>query len=202
MTTTVREEAIRKAIHVLVSLVAAGAVWWLPAPEAASLLAAATLVALTVEVGRRASGRFGELFQARLGPLLREREAGRLTGATTLAIGYTAAVVLLPGAPALAGILVVGVADAVAAVVGKRFGRLRYPGGKSMEGSLAFLLVVTAILLPLLPGVYPVVVLGTAAVLTAVEALTLPVDDNLYLPLVTASAVHVAFRLTGVTFFS
>lgn len=202
MTTTPREEAVRKTLHVLVSLVAAAAVWRLPAAGAATLLAGATAVALSIEVARRASGRFGTIFQRRLGSLLRDREAGRLTGATTLAIGYTAAATLLPGTPALAGILVAGVGDAVAAVAGKRFGRLRYRGGKSVEGSLAFLVVVIAMAFLLLPGIHPVVAIGLALLLTALEALSLPVADNLYLPVATAAAVYGAALLTGMTFFS
>lgn len=202
MTTTAREEAIRKALHVLLSLMAAAVVWWLPGTAAASVLAAATMLALSVEVGRRASGRFARAFQRRLGPLLRDRETGRLTGATTLAIGYTAAALLFPGTPALAGILVAGLADAVAAVVGKRFGRVRYPGGKSLEGSMAFLAIVMAMAVLLLPGGHPLVIVGLAVLLTGLEALTLPVDDNLYLPPATAAAVHLALLLPGVTFFS
>lgn len=201
MPTTVREEATRKVLHVLVSLVAAAVVWWLPPLHAAILFATAALVALSVEVARRTSGPFGRLFDRRLGHLLRSGEGARLTGATTLAIGYTVVVVAFPGVPALTGILVAGVADAVAAVVGKRFGRTRYRGGKSLEGSAAFLAVVTPLLF-LVPGLSVVAAVAVAVALTAVEAFTLPVDDNLYLPLTTAIAVQVATLATGVTFFS
>lgn len=202
MTTSPGEEAIRKTVHVFLSLNAAVAVWWLPHTAAASLLAAATMVALVIELARRASGRFARSFQRRLGPLLRDRESGRLTGATTLAIGYTTAALLFPGTPALAGILVAGLADAAAAVVGKRFGRVRYPGGKSLEGSMTFLAIVMAMAVLLLPGGHPLVILALALILTGLEALTLPVDDNLYLPPATAAAVHLALLLPGVTFFS
>lgn len=200
--TTPREEAIRKTLHVLVSLVAAAVVRWLPPLEAATVLAAATLVALAVELARRMSAPFGRLFHHRLQPLLRDGETAHLTGATTLALGFTLAAVLFPGRPALMAILVAGVADAVAAVVGKRFGRVRYPGGKSLEGSLAFLAVVAPMAFLLMPGIHPIALLALALALTALEALTLRVADNLYLPLATAAAVHFAALLTGVTFFS
>ena len=201
MTTAFREEASRKTLHLLLSLVAAGVVLSLSHLAAAVILAAATLVALSIEAGRRMSGRFGDLFHTSLGPLLRDQEAGRLTGATTLSIGYTMAAVLFPGAPAVAGILVAGVGDALAAVVGKRLGRIRYPGGKSVEGSAAFFIAVLGMALLLLPGASPLLALAVALVLTVLEALTLPVDDNLYLPIATAAAVHSAGLLTGVTLF-
>lgn len=200
MATTVREEATRKSVHVLVSLVAAAVVWILSPEMAAVIIAGATFVALSVEAARSASGGFGRSFDRHLGHLLRTRERGRLTGATMLAIAYTVTVVLFPGGPALAGIFVAGVADAAAAVAGKRFGRRRYPGGKSLEGSLVFLAVVVPILL--LTGLPLAAAAAVALLLTAVEALTLPVDDNLYLPILTAFAVHVAGLPSGLTFFS
>lgn len=201
MATTAREEATRKSVHVLVSLVAAAVVWTLPEVVAAITIAGATFVALSVETARRSSDAFGRLFEQHLGHLLRPRERGRLTGATMLAIAYTLTVVLFPGLPALAGILVAGVADAAAAVVGKRFGRRRYPGGKSLEGSLVFLAVVVPILL-LATGLPLAAVAAVALVLTATEALSLPVDDNLYLPILAALAVHLAGLPTVLTFFS
>lgn len=176
-----RGEAARKSIHVLLSLGVAALVWWLPATTAAVILAAATALALVIEAARRASGRFDRAFHARFGTMLRPAESRRLTGATTLALGYTLTVVLLPGLPALAGILFAGVADAVAAVVGRRWGRHRYAGGKSVEGSLAFLAVAAAIAAGLGAGL--VAAVGVAVVVTIIEALTLRIDDNLYLPL-------------------
>lgn len=194
-----RDEAIRKTIHALLSIVAAWVVWRLPPLEAAVVLASAALLALTVELVRRTSGSFASLFHHRLAPLLRAREQQGLTGATTLALGYTLAALIFPGAATLAGILVAGIADAVAAVVGKAVGRVRYPGGKSLEGSVAFFLVVGAILLPLgAPGRAALV----ALILTVLEGFTSPIDDNLYLPLATAAVVHAVYDLPSMTFFS
>lgn len=196
-----REEAARKAIHVLASLGAAAVVLWLPPIHAAIALAAATTVALTVELARRSSRGVGRVFHRRLGWLLREGEETRLTGATTLAIGYTIPAVLFPGLPTVAAILVAGVADAVAAVVGKRFGRVRYPGGKSVEGSLAFLAVVFLVMLGFRELAWAPA-LAAAAALTLVEAPTLRVDDNLYLPLAAAAGSVLAGLAPAPIFFS
>lgn len=183
----------RKGIHAALSLGAAGVVWRLNPMAAAVVLAAATLVALTVEVARRSSAGAARTF-ARLTPMLKDREGRRLTGATTLAVGFTVAALLLPGTPALAGILFAGLGDPAAALAGRRWGRVRYPGGKSVVGSAVFLAVATAA--GLLLGLSPVVAVGAAAALTAVEAISLGVDDNLYLPLVGAAAVAAAGWLT------
>lgn len=194
-----RVETSRKGIHILLSLVAAGVVWLLPPLEAAVVLATATLAALTVELARRTSRSFAASFENRLGPLLRPRERHRLTGATTLALGYTLAALLFAGTAALAGILVAGLADAVAAVVGKKYGRIRYPGGKSVEGSVAFFIVTFAVL-ALLGDLERAALV--ALLLTGLEAPTLSISDNLFLPPVTAALVHVAYGLPALTFFS
>lgn len=184
-----RAELGRKAIHVAASLCAAAVVWFLAPLPAALILATATLVALKVELLRRVSARFARRFHGWLGSMLRARESRRITGATTLAVGYTLAAVFFPGTPALLGILLTGVADAVAALVGKRFGRHRYPGGKSIEGSLGFFVVALAIVWSV-SGTGPGPALALAALVTLLEAPTLPVDDNLYLPVVAAGAAR------------
>ena len=183
--TGVGGEAARKSVHVLLSLVVAGLLWRLPHLTAAALIAGATALALAVEALRLGSPSFGRAFAARLGPLLRTRETTGLTGATTLALGYTVAAVAVPGVPALAGVLFTGIGDAVAAVVGRRWGRHRYPGGKSVEGSLTFLAVAFGLCLLLGASAGPAALIAVA--LTLLEAPSLRVDDNLYLPVVGAA---------------
>lgn len=201
--TTVRGEAARKSIHVGLSLVAAAVVWLLEPRTAAVVLAAATTVALSIEMLRRASAGFGRRFVRTLSPMLRDREGVRLTGATTLSVGYTLAATLLPGTPALAGILYAGVADAAAAVVGRRWGRRRFPGGKSVEGSLVFFLVAMVIgaALPI-PDLDLAMAALAALILMIIEAPTLRVDDNLYLPIAGAAVVLLLTGRWGTEFFS
>jgi dolichol kinase len=196
-----QREPARKLIHVALSLVAVAVAALLPHPAAATVLAAATFVALSIEAARRWSPVFAVGFHDLVGPMLREQESHRLTGATTLAIGYTIAALLLPGWPAVAGILIAGVADPAAALVGRRFGRRRYRGGKSLEGSLAFVAVATALLLAL-PGVGLGGAVVVALALAVVEAPTLPIDDNLYLPVLGALAVAVLPWTAGLGGFS
>lgn len=93
----------------------------------------------------------------------------------------------------LASLLVLGVADAFAALVGGGYGRIRYEvedESKSLEGSLVFLVVAyLAILLPTLlltelPR--PTVVLASllvALVVTGFEAVSLRGADNLFVPI-------------------
>ena len=93
----------------------------------------------------------------------------------------------------VASMLVLAVADAFAALIGMRYGRLRYTveeETKSVEGSLAFLAIAfVAILAPaLLLSDLPVEVcvlsaLLVAALVTGFEAICLTGTDNLFVPL-------------------
>lgn len=95
----------------------------------------------------------------------------------------------------LASLLVLGIADAFAALVGGEYGRVRYrveEESKSLEGSLVFLVVAylaiqtPMLLLTDLPR--PTVVLGSllvALVVTGFEAISLRGADNLFVPIAT-----------------
>jgi dolichol kinase len=87
------------------------------------------------------------------------------------------------------------VGDGAAALVGRRYGRHRYPfvlaASKSLEGSAAFLLTALLTALPLAlaapPGHPPLTPaqLGLGALTaTLAEALDLPANDNVRVPLV------------------
>jgi uncharacterized protein (TIGR00297 family) len=100
------------------------------------------------------------------------------------------------------GVLAMAVGDALASLVGRRFGRHFYeaPGGerKSMEGSLAMMAGTFAAVLPvllLLPGIAPeaprVPLAALAAVVaTCVEALGTRGRDNLWVPLAVGAVLY------------
>ena len=92
-----------------------------------------------------------------------------------------------------ASILVLAAADGAAALIGTRYGRIRYgveDEEKSLEGSLAFLAVAfVAITVPMLVATdLPLAIVLLSAILvgllvTAVEAVSLNGGDNLFVPL-------------------
>lgn len=109
-----------------------------------------------------------------------------MTGATNLP--WAAHWPPFPGWAAVAGILLAGVADPVAGLVGARLGRSRFPGGRSLEGSAAFMAAAIPVLLAL-PGVGPGRAVLPVPTMTVAEANRLPLDDNLYLPVLGALVV-------------
>lgn len=179
-------EAARKLIHLAAAGIAAGLAWILPGAPRRALFAAVAIFALAIDVGRLSLPGLRRRFLHIFAPMLRGKEYHRLTGATTLAVGFMAAVVLFPREAAVTGLLTAAAGDAASALVGRPLGRHRYSGGKSLEGSLAFLLVAFLVgsALPALgPGHAAVLALGLALL----EALPLPFDDNLLIPVAGAA---------------
>ena len=93
----------------------------------------------------------------------------------------------LPGAPAVAGLLVLGLADPAASVVGRTWGRRRLGKG-TWEGSAAFVSV-ALVVLSIVVGLPQAI--AVAAVAAAAEVIPSGLDDNLTVPLSTAVAVWV-----------
>lgn len=126
--------------------------------------------------------------------ILREHELKgetiHLNGATWIAMSALLMVLFFPKVIAITAFSMVAVSDTVAAIVGKAFGRHRF-GGKSMEGSAAFFLS-SMVIVSIVPGLHPVIgyVMAAAATLTEafmVRIVEIRIDDNLSIPLVSAS---------------
>jgi phytol kinase len=98
-------------------------------------------------------------------------------------LGIAALAALFPHRPYVYGALVLGLADATAALVGVRFGRRRLPlvAGKTLWGSGAF--YAAAVLIGfVVAGELSPWVLAAAAALTAAEAVTSGGADNVVIP--------------------
>lgn len=96
----------------------------------------------------------------------------------------------------LAGILILGFADASAALIGKKYGKknsyMIFGQKKSLAGSAAFMIIASAILLSIVFGgpeaftnATVLTVLGVAACITAIENLGVYGSDNLGIPIMT-----------------
>jgi dolichol kinase len=189
-------ERARKLIHIAAAIGAIAVILALPQTYARATFLTAALLAIGVEIARRVSPRIGETFWLTFGALLKPGEHHRITGATTLAIGFAGATLLFPPHLALLGILYAGLADPVAALVGRRFGRRRNKFGKSLEGSLAFF--ATALLSAwALPWMNFPAAAAAALVVTIIEAMPLPGDDNLLIPILGAGAAFLAQATLG-----
>jgi dolichol kinase len=181
-----RHEIGRKSVH-LSTIVLPICMYWAPQPWVWRGPLLAFLVVLGIDVLRLGHAPTRRWFDARLGSYLRPSERQRLISVHYLTCAALLLALCVPQGIAAAALAYLVVGDAAAAVVGRRFGRHRL-GSKSLEGSLACFLCCVALGAFLLPH-RTVAVLGGALVATVVEALPLPVNDNLSVPLLSAAAL-------------
>ena len=124
-----------------------------------------------------------EKINERLLEISREEERICIGAHIYFAIASLITIILFPKYIAIGAISVATVGDAMAALIGKRFGKHRFKNGKSWEGSGAFFISALLIFLLVLPYGYSreLVILGAivgAMVGTLVEFFDVPPNDN------------------------
>jgi dolichol kinase len=184
----------RKALHLLALSIPLG-MWWVGMPLALYLLAPAALLAVAADVVRSYSATFNTLIRWIFGPLMRPEElpeAGtevRFNGATCVLVGAVLMVLLFPLRVAVPVLAMAMLADAAAALVGRRVGRIHWGSlSATVEGTAAFIGTGLTIM-----AWFPAVAFGPAAagvvVGAVIEALPMPVNDNIRVPVVSALVV-------------
>lgn len=184
----------RKSLHLLALSIPLG-MWWVGMPLALYLLAPAALLAVVADLLRSYSESFNTLIRWIFGPLMRPKElpeAGteiRFNGATCVLVGAVLMVVLFPLRVAVPVLAMAMLADAAAALVGRRVGRHQWGSlSATVEGTAAFIGTGLAIM-----ACFPAVPFGPAAagvlVGAVVEVLPVPVNDNIRVPVVAALVV-------------
>ncbi len=152
----------------------------------AGLFGALFLVALAIDLARLRMRSLNVLFFRVFTHLASPREAAGVASSTWYVAGVALAVLLFPRGWAELAVLVLALADPMASYVGRRWGGSRKLGTGTWLGSSAFLLVTIALLLTVAS---PGRALVAALIVTAVEALPWPLDDNFTIPLATCAAL-------------
>lgn len=152
--------------------------------------------ALVLESTRRRWPAWNEVLMRLFAPVAHPHEYHRMNSATWYALALAILSVLAPPTIASLAVGVLAIADPVAGLVGRRFGRTPLRAGRSLEGSLAFLasgtLVAAAVLVGWFPGLgWPAVAAlsvtaGASGALA--ELWTRHFDDNFMIPLAVAAA--------------
>jgi len=157
-----------------------------------------SVLALGLDWLRSRSKAAHSFFETGFGFMMRRRERDVLesgmviNGATWVTVSFTVLALLFPTDIAVVSFTLFMLGDAAAALIGRKFGRTPWArSGCTIEGSVAFLVValgaglaIAWIASPVHYFVLPVHSLVTAAVVAMLlEALPLPVNDNLLSPL-------------------
>lgn len=175
-------EIQRKLIHI--STIILPLAYLMGMPKQITLYISFTLAAgfLVADVLRMNFTLARRYFMRVFSVLLREQEKeSRLTGATWLFTGMALCFYLFPLPSAVCGAIFVCLADPAAAIIGRRYGRVKL-FKKTLEGSLGFFITAAVVVLMVtdtgLSG------LAVAFVATVLELLPIEINDNLSIPLV------------------
>lgn len=195
------QELWRKATHIG-ALVIPGSYYLLGLDKAQmlSVMIPFALLMIIVDISRLRQWSFWNQFASRIaGKMVRGHEAaGDFTGATyiLLSVCFTVALFSKPIAVAALAFIIVG--DTLAALVGRKLGRHSWFGRKTVEGSLACLAgtIVVAFLAPELA--LPVSLFG-ALVAAVVETLSITIDDNISVPIVSGVAMTLLSKVLATT---
>jgi len=186
----------RKAIHLTFVLLPLQMVYeYLPWPRSnadyRSFLLGLGIVFLAIDWLRVHERRFREVFRRFFSGMVREHEAFTLLGSSYLVIAAIIAVSVFPRPVAAAALGFTILGDAVAAMVGRGWGRIPLYG-KTLEGALAGLAACIAwgALVHAATGLPWDVVIAGALTASLIELLPIPVDDNLAMTLISAFAMH------------
>jgi len=195
-------ELRRKALHVLALAVPFGMAW-LGAPAAQIVVGAGALVAVAADVARAYSPTINEWVRRVFGSMMRDAELPGVgtglsfNGATAVLVGAALVGLLFSLRVAVPVLTATMLADAAAALVGRRWGRHSWGRlSATVEGSAAFVatgLAVVAAFGTLAPGPAVVGIVGGAVV----EAFPLPLNDNIRVPLAVAALIVGADALGG-----
>ncbi len=190
----IRLELRRKVFHLLILLYLA-AYWLIGEPTIRPVMAVWTALVVVVEIARLKTDLVRNLIQWLFGPIIREKESGRFTGAFYSSLGILASVYLYRGRPAAitAALLYLAFADSSSALVGRIWGSRFYNlrgEQRSLEGTLAGF--AAAMICGLGVGLdLPRALLG-ALVFSAVDAAPIPPDDNFWIPVLCGGALALA----------
>jgi|AP95_1055475.scaffolds.fasta_scaffold00284_10 dolichol kinase len=190
-------ELFRKGLHLLALSYPVGFVL-IGRPVGLWIALSLSLLALSLDFLRTRSKAVYRFFDFTFGFMMRANEREVLggtmviNGATWVAVSFTLLVFFFPEDLAIVSFALFMIGDAVAAIVGRRWGRTQWARrGCTVEGSVAFFFAGLAMAFGLASttsavafyDIEPLALIGGVAVACLLEATPLPINDNLIAPL-------------------
>lgn len=182
----------RALFHLAFQTALLAAAWFLPKTAIILVVALLCLVFILLEVVRLYSAAVNDWFFSWFGILLRQNERTRVTGALFVLVASLVVFAVFSKEIAIMALMFLAVGDPAAAVIGKLV-RGHKVFLKTLEGNLACLVACLAAGFLLksfgLEGSSTMVVAGSFAA-AFIQALPVPVNDNLSIPLFSALVMY------------
>lgn len=175
-----------------------------------SILASLIFFMALAELVKYRSDTFYHFYLKYFKYMLREHEYNRfkfrINGASWVVLSAIFCIILFPKLIAVTGLLMLSFADSSSALLGRLFGRKQYAPNRSYVGTAVFFVIglLVALLTPKYFGTMKEYMIGfiMVVVTTIADGLSLPVDDNFTIPVVSCSVMYVLYILIfpGITF--
>lgn len=197
----------RKVFHVL-GIGTAGLTYALAPvtkPAALGILGVIAAVFVFLDVLRFKVPALNKRVKRDFGPLMRDYELDGISGSSWFFFSALITIALFQQPAAALGMIFLAIGDPVASAVGVKWGRIRLPGGKSLEGSLTFFGLCTAVGVAVLTLAYglaigPALAISAVTAVAAAAAEAVPskkVDDNFTVPLAGGAAASLMLLALG-----
>ena len=182
-----KDELKRKTFHIL-TLIYIGAYYFFSARLVIIALALLVLVVIVGEIMRKKNAVFNKWILKILGGVHRDEEVNKISGLPWTLLGSLLVMVLFKDKDlVLVTLLYMAFGDAIAALVGKTYGKHRILGKKTLEGSASCLVVCFFIGIAFFDCKIAFV---SALFMTVIELIPWPLNDNFWIPVLTASFIH------------
>ena len=197
---TLKGELYRKLIHYSSAAIPIG-YFFLEKKITLTVMIPVLAAMLIFEILKYNSKSVYALYTRLFGYLLREHEYDtrriRINGATWLLLADTIYIIAFPKLVAITAMLLLSLADSSSAIVGRVYAKKHYAPNRSVIGSFAFFVVGIIIVLAAPKYFYSpaeyLIGIAAVAVTTIVDALNLPADDNLTIPIVSSVLLYVLY---------
>jgi len=198
----------RKVFHVL-GIGAAGFTYALAPvtkPTALMILGGIAAVFVFLDLLRFKVPALNKKVKRDFGPFMRDYELDGISGSSWFFFSALITIAACYQSAAGLGMIFLALGDPIASAVGVKYGKTKLPGGKSLQGSLAFLSVCFLAGLPILLFKYqfalvPALAVTAVTALVAAAAEAIPskkVDDNFTVPLAGGLAASAMMLALGV----
>ncbi len=170
-----------------------------PRPYILAVTAGGVAFSILLELLRMRLQTLNRWLVTQLRLLLKEEESARLMGSTYLILAVLICFLLFQTDVAITALLFNTVGDPLAALAGARFGRRRI-FQKSLEGSVTMLVagLLVAGAMAAFRGLPYVLLLAGALIAAVIEALPLPADDNLTVPIGSGAGMSLLMQFCSV----
>ena len=190
------KELRRKSVH-LFAMIIPILYMIVPRRESLLILAVCAFISILLDLLKYYEKGFRRLFLRVAGNMLRRREFKRFTSSSYILCAALVSIVAFDRWVAVSVLTFIVLGDFAAAIFGRRFGKHKTVGNKTLEGSLAFFIAAYtgAIAFKLITGIdapWPALFTG-ALTATVVEALPLGIDDNLTVPILTGVLLQLMY---------